>query len=127
MNASPPIGALFAAVTAAAEDAAAASLQGHNGATHEICRQTRQHLLEALIALHKAETALETDRIGPLALIPASELDEVCRRLSRAGQGSSVAQPRPWLRNFSIDDDRKLQLRGMESTATNGSKHEHDN
>lgn len=68
------IGHLFAEVTAAAEDAATASVEGHTDPSIAALQQTRSHLLRAMLILQTAETGLRPMRVGPAPLIDPSAL-----------------------------------------------------
>lgn len=63
------LGHLFAEVTAAAEDAATASVEGHTAPSITTLQQTRSHLLRAMLILQRAETVLRPMRFGPAPLI----------------------------------------------------------
>ncbi|WP_300556661.1 hypothetical protein [Maricaulis sp.] len=68
------LGHLFAEVTAAAEDAATASVEGHTAPSITTLEQTRKQLVRALLILNTAETALRPMRVGPAPLIDPSAL-----------------------------------------------------
>lgn len=68
------LGHLFAEVTAAAEDAATASVEGHTAPSITTLEQTRKQLVRALLILQTAETALRPLRFGPPPLIDPSAL-----------------------------------------------------
>lgn len=65
---------LFAEITAAAEEAASLSLEGHVGATIALVERTRLPLVRALLILQAIETRLQAPAPGPTPLIAPSAL-----------------------------------------------------